>query len=135
MKKIVVLFVLLSVVSCNSTSKPDRLISREEMVELLYELSLNHSLQTYNFNRDTIFIYQSKKDILAKYQLDSIRFEQQHDYYRNNLEDYSAMHKEVKEKIEKLIDETEKLPNDKEEEKESGKETISSNVIKYLQEN
>ena len=124
MKKIILLLAGVLVMSCGLESKPDHLLSREKMVDLLYDMTVYHSMQSYNFNVDTLYVYHKRSDILDKYGLDSIQFEAQHEYYRRDLDDYSKMYKEVQDRLLAKVEEIKALPNDKEDEKDVATESL-----------
>lgn len=113
MKKVFLAILFVSLLSCENQNKPDLLISRDQMVDLMYDLTVYNSLQSYNSNNDTMYIYHKRSDILEKYQLDSISYEEQHEFYRSDVEDYAKIHKEVNERILAKIEEVKKEPNDK----------------------
>lgn len=115
MKKVLLAILFVSFLSCENQNKPDYLISRDQMVDLMYDLTVYNSLQSYNSNNDTMYVYHKRSDILEKYKLDSITFEEQHEFYRSDVEDYAKIHKEVNERILAKIEEVKKEPNDNDE--------------------
>lgn len=99
---IVVLSVL--VLACNGSrkpKKPDNLISKSQMSDLLYDLYVinaakgvnRKTLETNGFNPETY--------ILTKYNIDSTQFADSNIYYTYNTEVYKAIVEDVKARLEK----------------------------------
>lgn len=134
MKKLIVFFAGILAVSCGLNSKPEIMLPREKMVDLMYDLTLYNSMQSYNFNTDTVYIYHKRKDILQKYGIDSVQFESLHEYYRKDVKDYSAIHKEVQDKILAKIEEVKALPNNEEDERDfaTQKSPISKRLLQNI---
>lgn len=102
MRKIALLFVLFAVLSCgnNVVEKPDNLISKEVMVDILYDLTVIQSaenLHTIEFNQDNIRVNEL---IYKKYNIDSVAFAQSNRYYAADPHNYQKLFKKVAEKIE-----------------------------------
>lgn len=85
MNKIVLLLVaVLMVCGCsNGTQKPENLIQKSEMVDILYDVALLYAIEgTPRPYNDTI-IKIDLNSIFNKYNIDSLRFTQSHRYYIN----------------------------------------------------
>ncbi|QYJ69305.1 DUF4296 domain-containing protein [Flavobacterium litorale] len=106
MKKIALgILLALMVVACNDHSvtpeKPEKLLTEDEMVDILYDITLLQSMrsfkpQTLNDNNITTGNY-----VYAKYDIDSTTFVQNHNYYATQLDVYDRIHKRVTERIKK----------------------------------
>lgn len=103
MKKIIVLFILFSIViGCQDAAvpKPDNLIDEDVLVSILYDLSLLEAiksqnpavLETNNINSNT-YIYK-------KYKIDSLQFAQSNKYYASDIKKYKAIVENVNKRIE-----------------------------------
>lgn len=101
---IVIIGLSLLVVSCNDTvtkKKPDNLISRDKMSDILYDLyTINAAkgisrklLETNGFIPETY--------VLTKYNIDSTQFAQSNDYYAFNSDVYKDIVEKLKTRLEK----------------------------------
>ena len=108
MRKIVFLIgVVLGFLSCNSNSveKPDNLIGRDKMVDILYDISLIEAIKNQNINGG-LSAKVGNEYIYKKYKIDSLQFVKSNKYYASNIDDYKKMFEEVKAK---LTNETSKI--------------------------
>lgn len=96
---VLVSFVLL--VSCdkNGIEKPDNLIEKDKMVDIIYDLTI---LQAMRGN------FQAKLDsnninaanyIYKKYKVDSLQFANSNRYYATNVASYNRMYNRVNERL------------------------------------
>lgn len=108
MRKILILFCLLfSLLSCdnNAIKKPNKLIEKDKMISILYELSLIEAIKSQNINGG--FSSKSANEyIYKKYKIDSIQLVESNKYYASDIDEYKKMFDEVKSK---LNDETLKI--------------------------
>lgn len=105
-KKITYILVLLLVFSCqrNATEKPkkpDNLISKEKMANIIYDMSLinvakgvNKKLLEENGLNPEAYIYN-------KYNIDSIQFKESNNYYTYYLKEYDDIYNKAKAKLTK----------------------------------
>src|SRR3970282_2916898 len=94
MKKIISLLAIISVlVSCKEevVKKPDRLIEKEAMVNIMYDLSLLEAIKYQNPTSLDTFKINPKKYIYKKYKIDSLQFAKSNTYYGSNYEEYTAL--------------------------------------------
>lgn len=101
MRKIVILICLvLGFVSCknNSVEKPDNLIPRDKMVDILYDTSLIEAIKNQNISGG-ISTKVGNDYIYKKYKIDSLQFVKSNKYYASNIEDYKKMFEEVKARL------------------------------------
>jgi hypothetical protein len=99
MKRVGVLFVLVSILilSCNSfVDKPDNLVSKDDMEQMLYDLAVLEALKAQNPTQ----AYPSPSQyIQQKYQVDSITFANSSKYYAADIKTYRKMYDHVKERL------------------------------------
>jgi hypothetical protein len=102
MKKILLLLtILVGFISCKEdvVNKPDNLIDKDKMIDVMYDLSILDaikyqnpaSLETYNINPSQ-YIYK-------KYKIDSVQFAQSNIYYASSYTNYKEMYDEIIKRI------------------------------------
>ena len=101
MKKIVALVVLLVFVSCKEevVKKPNRLIEKDVMVNIMYDLSLLEAIKyqspaTLDSNK-----ISPKQYIYKKYKVDSLQFAQSNVYYASDYEEYKNMFEQMTKRL------------------------------------
>lgn len=101
MKKIALLFVLFSVFSCGDSAvdKPENLIEKEVMVDILSDLTIIQSVETNNPGVITQKEIKVNEVIYKRYNIDSVSFAQSNRYYASNPHEYQKIIKKVSEKI------------------------------------
>ena len=103
MKKILILLCCAFLaISCNDSSvaKPDNLITKDKMIDILYDISLLEAIKIQNINGG-INKKKANEYIYRKYKIDSIQFAKSNKYYASNLEEYKKMFEKVKERLNK----------------------------------
>ncbi len=103
MKKLLVLCVAISLFSCRQgdpVEKPEKLISQEEMTNILYDMSLLQAMRSQSQKDFKESGIEPKAYIFEKYKIDSITLAQNHRYYASKLDVYEKIQKEVKQKLE-----------------------------------
>ena len=102
MKKLICIFLVL--ISCSFTIEkkevPDNLISEEEMINILYDMSLISVSKGINKRILENNGMKPKKYILKKYDIDSLQFVTSNEYYSKDLERYLSIYEEVLNKLE-----------------------------------
>ncbi len=112
MKKTVLLFMIFSIFSCSEKiEKPEKFLDKEEMTNLLYELSLLSSSRSYVY-KDSVFTDLTPLNVLVKYNLDSISFVDVNNYYIKQPKVYSEIYDSVNKRLQRKIKEIEALPED-----------------------
>lgn len=104
MKKILLfLVVLVLFTSCKKelAKKPDRLIEKDEMVNIMYDLSLLGAMRSQNPVMMDSFKNNSNQYIYKKYKIDSIQFAQSNIYYAADVKEYKKMYEQVKSRLAK----------------------------------
>ena len=94
MKPYIILVILLICVGCQPSEKPqkpDRLISKDKMVDILYDILVLNS--TKGINKSVIEINGIKPEnyIYEKYNIDSLQFALSNEYYGYHIEDYESI--------------------------------------------
>lgn len=103
MKKLV--FILLSAlaISCGNETvqKPEHLLSEDEMVDILYDVSLLQSLKSYRPQILDSNNVDPRTYIYKKYKIDSTTFSQNHNWYAHDLENYEKIQKRLVTRLER----------------------------------
>lgn len=100
-KGIILLCCIFSFIGCNnSVPKPENLIAKDKMIDILYDISLLEAIKTQNMNGG-ISSKMSNEYIFKKYKIDSLQFVKSNKYYASDLEGYKSMFEAVKEKMNK----------------------------------
>ncbi len=100
----IILLFLLSI-SCNSNAvkKPENLIEREKMVDIIYDLSILEAAKSQKPIVLEQYQIQSNKYVYKKYRIDSMQFASSVKYYAADLEKYHAIYDSVNKKIERNL--------------------------------
>lgn len=99
--KNLIYFLVLILISCKEepVSKPDKLIDKETMTNILYDVAVLQAIQGYSpakFNNSNVDV---ENFIYNKYSIDSLIYYQNQKYYASNPKEYEKMYREVLEKI------------------------------------
>ena len=100
-KTIVLLMVLFVFLSCKEevVQKPDRLIAKEQMMDIMYDLALLDGIKYQTPTAaDTIKI-NPKEYVLKKYKVDSLQFAKSNIYYASNYTEYKDMFDQIIKRI------------------------------------
>lgn len=100
-KKVLAIFCMIfSVISCsnNRVEKPDNLIDKDKMTDILYDVSLLEAIKTQNINGG-ITTKTANEYIFKKYKIDSIQFAKSNKYYASNIDEYKSMLDKIKERL------------------------------------
>lgn len=109
---------LLVLISCTSAiEKPKKLIEKDKMVDILYDIALLEAIKSQNVNGG-ISSKKANEFLFQKYKIDSLQWEENNKYYAADIEEYKKMYEEVKKRIQ---DETQKAN------KASSESTLPSN--------
>ena len=102
---LIFLSVLLTMVSCNNSEKPDKpvnLLAKEEMVNIIIDMSLLSAAKGINKKMlENNGIYPVEY-IYKKYNIDSVQFAKSNAYYTYYIDDYEAIYDKVKDSLDKL---------------------------------
>ncbi len=102
MKKLIFIFLVLFSCGFSVQKKevPENLISEEEMINILYDMSLISVSKGINKRILENNGMKPKKYILKKYDIDSLQFVSSNEYYSKDLETYLSIYEEVLNKLE-----------------------------------
>ena len=103
MKKYISLFALAALfLSCNKdlVEKPDNLIDKKVMGDILYDLSILEALKYQDPNSLYKNGINPKTYIYKKYKIDSLQFAKSTQFYASDVNKYKTMYEEVGKKIE-----------------------------------
>ena len=105
-KKGTYLLLILVLVSCGGEGKkrikkPDGLISKREMINIIYDMSLLSAAKGVNRKLLEQKGVHPEQYIYTKYSIDSVQFAQSNEYYAFDLDTYEEIYKGVKTKLEK----------------------------------
>ncbi len=106
MKKILPFLIALSIfASCKKevVKTPENLIKKEEMVNIMYDLSILEAMKIQNPASLDTFKINSNKYIYKKYKIDSVQFAQNNIYYAADYKEYKKMYEEVKARLDKNV--------------------------------
>ena len=126
-------------VSCKKelVKQPAKLIEKEKMVDIMYDLSLLDAMRYQNpLSLDSVDT-NPVKFILQKYKVDSLQFSQSNMYYATDYETYKEMFDEVSKRLavnQRATDSIVKIEEKKaaKEKKNKAKDSIKDNVKKPL---
>ena len=98
MKKAIAFFCLFLLFSCNegAVEKPQKLIEADQMVNIIYDLSILEAMHSRNPIENNISPHAY---ILKKYKVDSLQFAQNNRYYAADLANYKKMYEKVDARI------------------------------------
>lgn len=103
MTKILPFFIVLILLAgCKKelVKEPNRLIEREKMVDIMYDLALLEGMKLQNPMKLDSFKNNSNQYIYKKYKIDSVQFAQSNIYYAADYQEYEKMYNQVKSRIE-----------------------------------
>jgi len=106
MNKSFFLVLLLSIVACNQVvEKPDNLIDEDQMVDMIYDISLLDAVKNQGVVSQVTYPTTSQF-LKSKYKVDSLTFAKSSQYYAADYKKYKKMYEEVKQRLE---EETKKI--------------------------
>jgi len=108
---VLIVLVLFLSVSCKKelVKEPKRLIEKEKMIDIMYDLSILEAIKYQNpLSVDSIDTNQ-KKFVLQKYKVDSLQFAQSNIYYAADYDTYKDMFDEIARRLERNQKEADSL--------------------------
>lgn len=89
-------------ISCKKeiVKKPDRLIDKEKMVDILYDITLLSAIKPQEEALDGTITINSNQYIYKKYKIDSLQFVKSNIYYAADYKEYKGMVMQVKNRLE-----------------------------------
>jgi hypothetical protein len=113
-------FLVISILflSCKeeAVEKPDRLIEKRKMVNIMYDLAILEGIKYQNPNSLVTYDISPSQYIYKKYKIDSLQFAQSNVYYASNYEDYKDVFDEIIKRIDdqkRVMDSLVKIENKK----------------------
>jgi hypothetical protein len=113
-------FLVISILflSCKeeAVEKPDRLIEKGKMVNIMYDLAILEGIKYQNPNSLVTYDISPSQYIYKKYKIDSLQFAQSNVYYASNYEDYKDVFDEIIKRIDdqkRVMDSLVKIENKK----------------------
>jgi DNA modification methylase len=99
-KNIFLVCLLFLVMGCHTTTveKPNNLIDKDKMIDILYDMSLLEAIKTQNINGG-MTNKAANEYIYKKYKIDSVQFVKSNKYYASNLDEYKKMFEKIKERL------------------------------------
>jgi hypothetical protein len=86
--------------SCQEDKKPDNLISKEVMIDIITDLAVLEAVQSHNPSLLQLYGINPKEYVYDKYRVDSMQLAQSNRYYALNIKEYDAMYEKVKVRLE-----------------------------------
>ncbi|NJW54281.1 DUF4296 domain-containing protein, partial [Salinimicrobium sp. CDJ15-91] len=115
----ILVLILSSCQDVERMEKPENLIPRGKMVEVLTELSLLHGARSYNKNMLEEKGIAPYPYLMQKYGIDSAQLVQSNNYYAQNYREYGYIYEEVKQRLELLMKKYDSLREIEEKERDS----------------
>jgi len=133
MKHLTIIFILsFFVFSCTSNTifkKPDNLIPKDSMIDLLVEIQIATAAKSAK-NLEGNFGINYMPFIYEKHKIDSARFSESSFYYTTDIDHYTKILKAVKARIDQLHIENETLLEIKDSIKKAGRPALEDSVAK-----
>ena len=131
-KSISILLISIVFLACEpklKPEKPDNLIARDKMVNVLHDMFVVSSAKGVSRSKLEVQGLNPEQYILRKHNIDSLQFATSNDYYAHDVETYKAIIEEIKVK---LTTEKEKFVALEKEEQEERKR-IKDSILKAQQ--
>lgn len=95
------LAIVIVLVSCkeDAVKKPDRLIEKEKMVDIMYDLAILEGIKYQNPTSLVTNNINPSQYIYKKYKIDSLQFAKSNVYYASNYDDYKDIFDEIIKRI------------------------------------
>ena len=100
---ITILLIALVIFSCNNIDKPkkpDNLISKDRMVDIITDISLMTAAKGLNKGLLEENAINPQNYIYNKYSIDSVQFAESNNYYAYDVKEYEEIYLKVKERLE-----------------------------------
>jgi hypothetical protein len=102
MRKIIALLTIITLfVSCKEevVNKPERLIEKDVMVDIMYDLSILEAIRNQNPASLDTFKINSRDYIFKKYKIDSVQFAKSNVYYASDYNEYKSMFEQINKRL------------------------------------
>jgi Fic family protein len=107
MKKLIAIFFIIFSFSCSNikkSSRPENLFSKDKMADLLTDLYVIEGAISSNRNAYTQSGVLPSSYIYEKYDMDSLTFKENFNYYTDRVEDYLSIINQVQDNLKSLQD-------------------------------
>lgn len=90
-------------ISCKEevVKKPDNLIEKEVMIDILYDLSLLEAIKFQTVKPLEKYNLNPSQYIYKKYKIDSLQFVQNNMYYASDYKEYKKMNEAINQRLDK----------------------------------
>lgn len=102
MRKIIPFLAILTLlISCKDevVQKPERLIDKDVMLNVMYDLAVLEAIKYQNPASLDTFKINSRDYIYKKYKIDSLQFAKSNVYYASDYEDYKLMFEQITKRL------------------------------------
>ena len=101
MKKALLIVLVLISVACNKDKidKPENLIPRDKMVDVLTDLAVYTAAEGVNKTKLREYGIKSDSIVFVKHNIDSVQFKESNKYYSYNVANYQKMFDEVRARL------------------------------------
>lgn len=102
MKKIILILAVLALfISCKEevVQKPERLIEKDVMLDVMYDLAVLEAIKYQNPVSLDTFKVNPRDFIYKKYKIDSLQFAKSNVYYASDYEDYKLMFEQITKRL------------------------------------
>lgn len=139
MKKAVFILLAFLVLACKDEApqKPEKLLTEDEMVDVLYDITMLQSIRSFKPQVLRDNNVDAAEYVYKKYDIDSTVFAQNHTYYASQLDVYERIHDRVTDRIKKEQEpyiEEEKAEKEKDSVEDSKKKMLGVSALKKLEE-
>ena len=104
-------FLLVFMGCTTAIEKPKKLIEKDKMVDILYDIALLEAIKSQNVNGG-ISSKKANEFLFQKYKIDSLQWEENNKYYAADIEEYKKMYEEVKQRIQEETQKTNKASSE-----------------------
>jgi hypothetical protein len=98
--RVLIVLCFMFICSCQEDKKPDNLISKEVMIDIITDLAVLEAVQSHNPSLLQLYGINPKEYVYDKYRVDSMQLAQSNRYYALNIKEYDAMYEKVKVRLE-----------------------------------
>ncbi len=116
---ILISFFVLSCSDIDKPKKPDNLISKSKMIDIITDISLVNAAKGVNKNLLNKKGINPQKYIFQKYTIDSIQFAENSNYYAYDVKEYEDIYLQVKQRLEAQKAKYQELEEKEKKEKDS----------------
>lgn len=130
---IIVLIIVLSCQSVTTPEKPDNLIPKEKMIDIMMESYLSNAARSVNNRKIRSYGLKLDSLIYAKYDVDSLQFAKSNDYYAADLQTYESIFTTIDERLNALktkADSIQKVEAENKNEEKSEEEKKKDTILK-----